>query len=142
MKMLRTRLMVSLIALAATALFVTSCKDEDNGPSNYFTFDGSTKALATGYLFKDGGASEDVSGNVVYHHELVLVSDGLTPTSGTGDALDFFMVASSSATELSAGTYAFSEKEACDMLHFSLSTAMIGFSAETQEGTDYDIISG
>jgi hypothetical protein len=142
MKMLRTRLTLSLIALAATTLFVSSCKDEDDGPANYFTFDGTTKTLETGYLFKDGVASEDGSGNVVYHHEVALVTEGLKPTSGTGNAVDFFMVASSSATELSAGTYSFSEKEGCDLLHYSLSTAMIDFSAVTEQGTEYDILSG
>jgi hypothetical protein len=86
---------------------LSSCKKDNSGPSNNITYNGKAYDISKGYLENKG-----LWNTGLYEFDLTLASENITMTensnaSGVGNATSFQML-SSSATELSAGSYTFS----------------------------------
>lgn len=107
-QMTKSRLMLSMIAIAATAFVFSSCSDDDDKPAGSVTYKGekinfknATLIYSTEKLFNDQQVA-------YYEHELGLFggsfkidADGYA--SGKGDV--FYVSILSSSTSLEAGTY-------------------------------------
>lgn len=112
MKIPFTLRLLSMVAILALAT-LSSCKDDDESPSNFITFDGNTKALSS-VLFLYGTEANEGSNGVFYRHELDLLGTGLSSNSngevsGKGDAIVLDL--NGATTGLDAGTYAFVDNE-------------------------------
>ena len=97
--------MKKLYLLFIAIAVLSSCKKDDNGPSNNVKYDGRTYELSKGYLENYGEWYDNT-----YNFDLTLVSSDVTITessaSGVGN-LVYFEMLSPSPTELAAGTYTF-----------------------------------
>lgn len=130
--------------LLATAVFgFSSCSDDDDGPSNNFTVNGTTKGIQTAIAFYSDNANEDANGNTYYSHDLQFVDVAITTTSGKYSSFDFNI--NSSTTTLADGTYVVVEDEnntSDKALQIWYGGASIDAVIDGSDGTEYEIISG
>jgi hypothetical protein len=147
MKMQNTRKFTSMIALAITMAFVSSCKDDDeNKPSNSFTYDGTkTDIKSVLFMYDESPSASPVSGVDFYRHELDLLSDGFTISgddiSGTGNAI--VLEINGGSVNLDEGTYNFTGTDD-NAQPFEIWDAAIylNFSTSTSTGTIHDFTAG
>lgn len=132
--------------LLAVAVVMASCGDDDEGPSSYYTLDGSKKTLASGIFFYDDSPGESKSGKTIYYYQVTLVSAGInvngTSSSGTGDLVTLMLA--SETTQLEIGSHSFvgddTEAEPQDFVYGDIA---VGFNASTGNATsEYDFESG
>jgi hypothetical protein len=143
---MKTKFILNTIALVATLLSLSDCKDDDKEPANYFILDGSTQTLITGFLTINSDSRNDISGNTVYDPNITLFSDGFTVSatgvpSGTSGFVNFIL-ANSSASELASGTYTYSESENTPAFGFYASSVFADYSTTTSTGQEYEILGG
>lgn len=104
---LRLLSMVAILALVS----LSSCKDDDESPSSFVTFDGNTKAINASYLSYRTSAGDGPQGVVYYRHELDLLGSGLSiknnEITGKGDLV--YLIVTSSTTGLDEGTYTYGD---------------------------------
>jgi hypothetical protein len=97
------------LLFAAAVITLASCGDDDDGPSNNFSYNGTSKGVTTGeiYLDEDG---ETVNGKTVYFHNISLSNiEGASqsnPLAGKFSGIEFSL--SSFSKTVTAGKYTFS----------------------------------
>lgn len=132
--------------LLVVAVVLASCGDDDEGPSSYYTLDGSKKTMVSGVFFYDDSPGESKSGKDIYFHQVVLVSAGINVTgtnpSGTGDLVTLMLA--SETTQLETGSHSFvgddTESEPKDFVYGDIA---VGFNASSGNSTAlYDFTSG
>ena len=132
---------IVFISICFSLLFTGCKKDDNSGPTNHLNYSGSKHELTKGYLQNYG---EEFSGDV-YNFDLILCSSGITVTedagSGVGNFLYFDMY-SSSATELTAGSYTFSTSGSYTPSTFDEGEAGINYDIANEIGTRLSFVGG
>lgn len=132
--------------LLAVAVVLASCGDDDEGPSSYYTMDGSKKTLASGVFFYDNTPGESKSGKDIYYHQVTLVSAdinlvGASP-SGTGDLVTLMLASGTTGLEIGSHSFVGSDSES-EPKDFVYGDIAMGFNAATGDRTsEYDFESG
>jgi hypothetical protein len=130
---MKTKLMYLGILAFSIMLLCSGCKkdNKDNGPENYFKYNGKTYSLADGFLEYYGLWS-----GTGYNFDVNLYSSGITydgeDFQGTGNAVYLEMYSSSSAS-LASGTYTYDESSSEDPLTFD--EGMFGMKINMSDGS-------
>jgi len=97
------------LLFAAAVITLASCGDDDDGPSNYISYDGNSKGVSgNGILYLDD-APTSINGKDVYIHEFTLYNGEATSATAKLSSVDIYV--SSYSKTLTAGTYTFSGNE-------------------------------
>ena len=143
MKKIRILLMLLLVAV----VLAPGCKDDDDDktPSNQMTIAGNNFELSQAFIMSYGQLSGEG-----YNFDLTMFSPGLTmyevngeidSVTGIGHAL-FFEIFSASENMLSSGDYSYDADETEAPGTFDFASAFTDYDPQTEEGTEYEIISG
>lgn len=129
--------------LLATAVFgFSSCSDDDDGPSNNFTYDGTTRGIVgVGELIIDDSPGEGENGTDIYFHQLTLLSAELSANTKTISGVNIGFT--SHTSDVTAGTYTFtgSDNSGKD-LELYYGTISIDYDLTTGDGKSYDFVTG
>lgn len=139
--MRRNYIKIVFFSISCSILLTGCSKDDDSGPSNYLTYSGIKYELSKGYLENYGEAWVDD----VYNFDLTLCSSGITVTedahSGVGNFF-YFEMYSSSATELTPGTYTFSSSGDETPSTFDEGLAGVNYDIANEIGTYLEFVGG
>jgi hypothetical protein len=128
-------------SILCSILLIGCKKDDDSGPSNSLTYSGTKYELSKGYLENYGETWEDN----VYNFDLTLCSSGITVTedahTGVGNFF-YFEMYSSSATELTPGTYTFSSSDVETPSTFDMGLAGVNYDIANEIGTYLEFVGG
>ena len=132
---------IAFFSICCSLLFTGCNKDDDSGPTNHLNYSGIKHELTKGYLENYG---RDFYGNV-YNFDLILCSSGINVTedshSGVGNFFRFIMY-SSSATELTPGTYTFSSSGDDIPSTFDEGLAGVDYDIANEIGTYLEFVGG
>lgn len=112
---LRAKVLFFSLAMTASVLSLTSCKDDEENAKakNEFTVDGSATGVKQVAFAYDETAGENDEGIAYYRNELVLLSDGFVIGGGdiTGSGSGIILMLTGGTKDLDAGTYNFTGTE-------------------------------
>lgn len=131
---------LTLLTLLSMLLFLSSCKKDDEGPSNTFTFDGNTITLANGYITNYGNNGNDsYDFDVLLTSETIIYDQTTEEFTGNGDIL-YLDLNSSLSTGLEVGNYIYNEeREAFTLVD---AEAILNANLEQESGTEITLVGG